>query len=76
MGKNLPLLHGGGDQVVDARLSRNAYEKLVSCQVEAELVVIEGMPHAFEVGLIDDDEKYEELIVAPVKFLRRHVDMA
>jgi acetyl esterase/lipase len=68
------FLWGEKDEVVDVRLARDAHKELKELGVETEIIVAEGFGHAFGAGLTEGTQGYEDFVVRPVEFLRKHAE--
>lgn len=74
--KNFPptyFLHGKADSFVKYELTVRAHEELRTLGVETELVVPEGIEHAFDLQPQVGDEVFEKYVVPALDFLARHV---
>lgn len=75
-GKEFPptyFFHGTGDVFVPHDFAVRAKEDLKKLGVETELVLAEGVPHAFDLQMQEGDEKWERLVVPALEWLAGHV---
>lgn len=66
------FVHGTDDTLVDAKVSKQAYDELKSHGVETELVLVEGAGHGFDAKLVPGDQT-SAVIDKALDFLKRHV---
>lgn len=66
------FVHGTEDTLVDAKVSKQAYDELRSHGVGSELVLVEGAGHGFDAKLVPGD-KTSAVIDKALDFLRSHV---
>lgn len=66
------FVHGTEDTLVDAKVSKQAYDELRSHGVESELVLVEGAGHGFDAKLVPGD-KTSAVIDKALDFLKSHV---
>ncbi|KAK7739360.1 hypothetical protein SLS63_001703 [Diaporthe eres] len=66
------FVHGTEDTLVDAKVSKQAYDELKSHDVESELVLVEGAGHGFDAKLVPGDQT-SAVIDKALDFLKRHV---
>jgi acetyl esterase/lipase len=67
------LIHGTGDDLIPWQQSQRTVDALVDVGVEAQVDVVEGAPHLFDVFHAKRDRRYEGVVRAGVEFLRRHI---
>lgn len=67
------FLWGEKDDICNVKLAKDACNKLKELGVESELIIAEGLGHAFGAGMVKGTEQYEKLVVKPLEFLKKHV---
>jgi acetyl esterase/lipase len=69
------FLHGKSDVFLDFKLSVKAHESLRDSGVDTELVLAEGIDHAFDlqIGEEDKEDLFGKLVEPALEWLRKHV---
>ncbi|GME27151.1 hypothetical protein GTA08_BOTSDO10252 [Neofusicoccum parvum] len=65
------FVHGTGDEMVPARISEEAGALLRERGGEVEVIMAEGLPHGFDIGLEVGDEAFEKYVRPALEFLAK-----
>lgn len=65
------FLHGDADVMVLTEFSQRAYEDLTKQRVEAEIALLPGKSHGFDVGISQEDEEWPK-VREGLDFIIRH----